>query len=137
MFPDLEEDAARMAARHVKRAALDAALASQRTATQVAGQPASLPKRLRMDGVDVVELFVSGPGERRASHPLNPLEPKALQLFVSCPGECGAAQPPPPVLCLGPSCLMCGVSMAHTLTIEGLAIIPTRTLGACHVMGCL
>lgn len=62
VFPDLKEDRARMAARHMKRAALDAALAAQRTATQVAGQPALLPKRLRMDGVDVVELFVSGPG---------------------------------------------------------------------------
>ena len=70
VFPNLKEDRAQMAARHMKRAALDAALAAQRAATQVAGQPASLPKRLRMDGVDVVELFVSGPGQSLSSDAL-------------------------------------------------------------------
>ena len=60
VFPALAEDTARMAARAVKRAALNAALATQRATAAV---PADrFPKRLRTDGQDVVELFVSGPG---------------------------------------------------------------------------
>jgi len=61
VFPGLAEDAACTAARQLKRSALNAALATQR-ASSAAATTDRFPKRLRTDGRDVVELFVSGPG---------------------------------------------------------------------------
>ena len=64
VFPSLAEDPACIKARQMKRSALNAALASQRASAAVATTD-RFPKRLRTDGRDVVELFVSGPGESR------------------------------------------------------------------------
>ena len=66
VFPGLAEDAACSAARQLKRSALNAALTSQRASTTAATTD-RFPKRLRTDGRDVVELFVSGPGDPQPS----------------------------------------------------------------------
>ena len=82
-----------MAARAVKRAALNAALAAQRASAVVAVD--RFPKRLRTDGQDVVELFVSGPGAlmdlaRLVLHGL--VLPATFALTVHC-ADCKALQP--------------------------------------------